>query len=328
MIFDLHCDTVWAIDQTKDKKNAYSLKKSSLQVDEEKLVRGGYIAQCFATFVPNNGERRLEKCVDMIALYYDELKKCPRLRPAYSYADIIQNQKDGVISAILTIEDGCPIGENFENLEKIYSLGVRMVCLTWNYPNALGYPNIDQSKKIAKADLFTPNTTRGLTDFGKAAVKKMNELGVIIDVSHLSDAGFYDVIKTSEQPIVASHSNARAVCKNVRNLTDDMLKKIADVGGMVGATYVNDFVFEDKNGAQDLLDGLILHIRHIKNVAGVDAIALGSDFDGAEKDETLSDASKVPLLVQRLEKEGFITEEIEKITYKNALRVFKNCLKS
>ena len=248
MIFDLHCDTVWAIDQTKDKENAYSLTKSSLQVDEEKLVCGGYIAQCFATFVPNKGERRLGKCADMIALYYQELKKCARLRPAYSYADLMQNRNDGYISAILTIEDGCPIGESFENLKRLYELGVRMVCLTWNYPNALGYPNIDQSKKTEKEDLFTPNNQHGLTDFGKATVKKMNELGMLVDVSHLSDAGFYDVIKTSEKPIVASHSNARTVCKNVRNLTDDMLKKIADVGGMVGATYVNDFVFEDKNG--------------------------------------------------------------------------------
>ncbi len=328
MIFDLHCDTVWAIDQTKDKKNTYALKKSSLQVDEEKLTCGGYTAQCFATFVPNNGERRFEKCTDMIALYYDELKKCTRLRPAYSYADLLQNQKLGYISAILTIEDGCPIGERLENLEKLYCLGVRMVCLTWNYPNSLGFPNIDQLKKIDKADLFTPDTARGLTDFGKATVKKMNELGVLVDVSHLSDAGFYDVIKTSAKPVVASHSNARSVCKNVRNLTDDMLKKIADVGGMVGATYVNDFVFEDKKERKNLLNGLVGHIKHMKNVAGVDTIALGSDFDGAEKDEWLSDASKVPLLVQRLEKEGFTTDEIEKITYKNALRVFKDCLKS
>lgn len=326
MIFDLHCDTVWAMSQAKEKGNTYSLQKSKLQVDEEKLVQGGYTAQCFAIFVPNDGGNRFEKCADMIALYYDELQKCKRLRPAYSYADLIKNQQGGYISAVLTMEDGCPIGESFENLQKLYDLGVRMVCLTWNYPNALGYPNIDQSRKVEKTDLFIPDTTHGLTDFGKAAVKRMNGLGVIADVSHLSDAGFYDVVKTSEKPVVASHSNARRACGIVRNLTDDMLKKLADTGGVVGVTYVNDFVFEKKR--ENLLDGLVRHIRHIKKVIGAEHVALGSDYDGADRDILLSDASKIPLLVQRLEREGFTTGEIENITYKNAFRVFKDCLKS
>ena len=150
---------------------------------------------------------------------------------------------------------------------------------------------------------------------------------MLVDVSHLSDAGFYDVAKIAKKPFVASHSNARGVCTHARNLTDKMLKKIADVGGMVGLTYVKAFLHTDKILGARTLDRLVEHIRYVRKIAGVDCIALGSDFDGADSDIELSDASKTPLLVSRLEKEGFSTLEIEKITYKNALRVFQSCFR-
>ncbi len=327
MIIDLHCDTVWAIEKAKEKGEECSLKRSSFQIDEEKLAKGNYFAQCFAMFVPNDGEHRFEKCTEMIALYYEELKRCERLAPAYSYADVIKNRENKKISAILTMEDGCPIGESLENLEKLYALGVRMVCLTWDYQNALGAPNRNKTLYGETPDPFTPERKRGLTDFGKDVVKKMNGIGIIVDVSHLSDAGFFDVAKVSEKPFVASHSNARALCRHVRNLTDEQLKLLADKGGVVGTTYVKGFLHEQGTVGAKTLDALMPHIRHIRNIIGVEHIALGSDFDGMDKDIQLCDASKVPLLVQRLEKEGFSTEEIEKITHKNALRVFKECLR-
>lgn len=328
MIFDLHCDTIWAIGNTQENRNPHALQKSRLQIDEEKLMQGGYLAQCFALFVPNNAPNRKEKCLQMASLFEEQVQNCTHMRPAYSYADLLKNQKDKKISAVLTMEDGCPLEGDLRSLQTFYDVGVRMICLSWNYPNALGFPNIDASKPIQKADLFTPDTRRGLTDFGKAVVKEMNELGIIVDVSHLSDAGFYDVINTTCKPVVASHSNARAVCGNVRNLTDDMLKKIADVGGRVGVTFVNDFVFDEKKAGETLCDGLVRHIRHVQKVAGLDCIALGSDFDGAEKDETLSGADKLPKLIRKLEEEKFTADEIEKITYRNALRVFADCLKA
>ena len=330
MIIDLHCDTVWAIDKakrlTKEKGKECSLQRSFFQIDEEKLIKGDYFAQCFATFVPNDGENRLERCKQLIALYNAELKKCKHLAPAYSYADLLKNRKNNKISAILTLEDGCPIGEKLENVQFLYDLGVRMACLTWNYPNAIGYPNLDASKG-QPLDIFTPDTSRGLTDFGKTVVEKMQETGMLVDVSHLSDAGFYDVAKIAKKPFVASHSNARGVCPHARNLTDKMLKKIADVGGMVGLTYVKAFLHTDKILGARTLDRLVEHIRYVRKIAGVDCIALGSDFDGADSDIELSDASKTPLLVSRLEKEGFSALEIEKITYKNALRVFQSCFR-
>ena len=326
-MIDLHCDTVWAIEKAKEKGEACSLKRSSFQIDEEKLIKGNYFAQCFAMFVPNNAENRFEKCAAMISLYYEELKKCERLVPAYSYADLIKNRENHKISAILTMEDGCPIGESLENLEKLYARGVRMVGLTWDYPNALGAPNRNKALYGENPDPFTPDTTRGLTELGKAAVKKMNELGVIVDVAHLSDAGFNDVANITQKPFVASHANARALCRHVRNLTDEQLKKLADKGGVVGTTYVKWFLHEREAEGAQTLDCLIPHIKHIQKIVGIEHIAIGSDYDGMKNDIALCDASKAPLLIARLEKEGFSTEEIEKITYKNALRVFKECLR-
>ena len=326
-MIDLHCDTVWAMDKARERGEGYSLRRSDFQIDEEKLVKGNYTAQCFAMFVPNNDDNRFEKCVDMISLYYEELKKCERLVPAYSYADIVENRKNNKISAILTMEDGCPIGESLENLEKLYALGVRMVCLTWDYQNTLGSPNRNKTLYGENPNPFVPDTTRGLTEFGKIAVKRMNELGVIVDVSHLSDAGFDDVANLAEKPFVASHANARALCKHVRNLTDEQLKKLADKGGVVGTTYVKWFLHEQGAEGAKTLDYLIPHIKHIKKVVGIEHIAIGSDYDGMDKNIELCDASKVPLLVQRLEREGFSIGEIEKITEQNALRVFRECVR-
>ena len=154
-------------------------------------------------------------------------------------------------------------------------------------------------------------------------VKEMNKLGMIVDVSHLSDKGFWDVINTSTKPIVASHSNARGVCKNVRNLTDEMIIALHKNGGVMGMNYCADFMDVDPEIGKNTIDCTIKHIKYIKELVGVDVIALGSDFDGIDPNIEIKDASLMPRLVERLKEEGFTEEEIEKITYKNALRVFK-----
>ena len=151
----------------------------------------------------------------------------------------------------------------------------------------------------------------------------MNKLGIIIDVSHLSDKGFYDVISLSEHPIIASHSNARSICGHVRNLTDDMLYKLAENGGITGINYAKQFMHDDEAYGRNTPECALRHIQYIKKKIGVDHIALGSDFDGIDPNIEISDASKTHLIIRALEKGGFSSEEIEKITYKNALRVFK-----
>ena len=245
------------------------------------------------------------------------------LAPVYNYADFEKNAKAGKISALLTMEDGCPIGENLNNLYALYDRGVRMICLLHNLINPIGNPNFGRCFSNGNPDTSTPNTQTGLTEFGQVLVQEMNKLGIVIDVSHLSDKGFYDVVKLSKRPIAASHSNTRSVCGHVRNLTDDMLYKLAQNGGVTGINYANHFLHNDEKLGKNTLDCAIEHIKHVKRKIGVNHIALGSDFDGIDPDIEISDASKTDLLIKKLEKSGFSSEEIEKICYKNALRIFK-----
>lgn len=326
-IFDLHCDTVWRIEQARSKRKKITLQKSCLQVDEEKLLSGGYFAQCFAIYTPNQFKNPYEKCLRAIDLYFQELKKCPSLAPVYNYADFNKNATAGKISAVLTMEDGCPIDEDFSKLDRLYRLGVRMICLTHNLVNQIGYPNYGKYLPDGRPDYLTPNVKTGLTEFGKTLIKRMNKTGIVVDLSHLSDKGFYEALACSEKPIIVSHSNARGVCKHVRNLTDDMLEKLADNGGIIGVNCVKNFLNDDVKKGEQTIACMIEHILYIKKKIGVEHIALGTDFDGIDPDIELADASKTPLLVTALERAGLTADEIDCITHKNALRVFKACWK-
>jgi membrane dipeptidase len=325
-IIDMHCDTIMALMNTND-----TLRKSNNMIDVEKLQKGNYMLQCFAMFVPykskdNENYSPFEVCNKMIDRYYQELEQNQDIiRPAFTYEDIENNIKNNKMTALLTIEEGGVCLGNIEFLRNFYRLGVRMMTLTWNFKNEIASPNIDYLNldiDLIKKEGFKPNTTDGLTPFGIEVVKEMNRLGMVIDCSHLGDKGFYDVIKYSEKPIVCSHSCSRTVCNHVRNMTDDMLLKLKENGGVVGINYCHDFIKEDKTIAT--IDDIIKHIIYIKNLIGVDYIGLGSDFDGiSNKDLELKDASMMPKLIDRLIEVGFTTDEIDKICYKNVLRVFK-----
>ena len=153
----------------------------------------------------------------------------------------------------------------------------------------------------------------------------MNQLGMIIDVSHLSDKGFYDVIEHSSVPLVASHSNARSICSVSRNLTDDMILKIKERHGLIGINFCPDFVSLENQDKE--IENIVKHIKHIKSIAGTGIIALGTDFDGIPTPNGLEDASKMYLLEEALYNEGFSKEDIEKIFYKNFLRLLKRVCK-
>ena len=150
-------------------------------------------------------------------------------------------------------------------------------------------------------------------------------MGIIIDVSHLSDAGFYDVLKYTKAPFVASHSNARSICPHARNMSDDMIKQLAKRGGVIGINYAAGFL--EENGKKSRIDAMVKHIQYIKELAGIDCIGLGSDFDGISQNLEMKDCSYLPLLEQALYKQGFNKSEIEKIFYKNVLRIYQQVLK-
>ena len=327
-IIDMHCDTIMALMHSN-----HELRKNDHMIDLEKLKKGDYLLQCFAMFVPYASRKEDEKyspfeyCHKMIDKYYQELDKNEDLiAPAFTYRDIEKNMADGKMTALLTIEEGGVCLGNIEFLRNFYRLGVRMITLTWNFKNEIASPNIDYfsiTKEQIKKEGLKPNLTDGLTEFGIEVVKEMNRLGMVIDCSHLGDKGFYDVIKYSTKPIVCSHSCSRSICNHVRNMTDDMLFKLKENGGVVGINYCHDFIKEDKSIAT--IKDVVKHIVYIKDLIGIDYIGLGSDFDGiGNSDIELKDATMMNLLIDELRIQEFSEEDIDKICYLNVLRVFKN----
>jgi len=325
---DMHCDTITALLQQKKDNINQSLRKNDLQVDLEKLRQGDYLLQNFAVFTHLGKNDRLLHVQEAIDLYYQEIEKNNDIiKPVFSYEDIINNHQNGYISAMLTLEEGDVVFNSLALLRNYYRLGVRMITLTWNFQNAIGHPNFESHKDMTFEDLYKINTTDGLTPFGINYIKEMERLGIIIDVSHLSDAGFYDVLKYTKKPFVASHSNARSVCGVARNLSDDMIRKLAQRGGVIGINYYGDFLQESKEGnAPSRIDDIIKHIQHIVSIGGMDCIGLGSDFDGIDDNLELINAAYVPKLQKALQQHGFTQENIEKIFYKNVMRVYREIL--
>lgn len=329
-VIDMHCDTIMAIYEGEKKNEMIELRQNDLNISVDKMEKGDYLAQCFAMFVPlGNVENAFETVNEMIDVFYQELdKNSDKLALALNYEDIVQNQKEGKMSAVLTIEEGGTTKGNLHFLRNLYRLGVRMITLTWNYENGIGFPNL-MKNAAGTSDSTIPNTKDGLTKEGIALVQEMERLGIIIDVSHLSDAGFYDVLKYTTKPFVASHSNARGQCSHVRNMTDDMILKLAQRGGVMGINYAASFLevpsIDDPN-FMSTIDNMVKHIQYIKNLAGIDCIGLGSDFDGIPQNLEMKDASELPLLEKAMKEAGFSQEEIEKVFYKNVLRVFKEVL--
>lgn len=332
-VADMHCDTISALFQMRSSEGASAnggLLKNGLHIDLEKLEKGGCFLQNFALFVAlSEHSDPLQACVALADLYYEELEKnSGRIRPVYCYEDIVRNRREGKLSALLTVEEGAVCKGRLDHLRLLYRLGVRMLTLTWNFPNELGWPNVRMPEKDSGAapDFSTPDRKHGLTETGFAFLAEMERLGMIVDVSHLSDAGFWDVVRAAKKPFVASHSNARAVCAHVRNLDDDMIRALAEKGGITGLNFCPSFLKKEEGGGVSL-DDIAAHARHIVNVGGEGCLGLGSDFDGIPTNKAIPDASCLPFLADALKKAGFSQRQIDGIFCENVLRVYREVLK-
>jgi len=304
-LFDLHCDTISKCEEEKKK-----LKRNDLHVDLEKMKKADSFAQCFAIYIDQ------KKCDEMQLTAYEKYKRILK----YFQAELSENKDQivqvsgscelesnfqmGKISAILTVEGGEILGENLDILDEVYSDGVRLMTLTWNYENAIGYPH---------------GSSQGLKVFGFEVVEKMNDLGMLIDISHLSDKGFYDVLSASKKPVIATHSCARSICCHTRNMNDEMLWALGENGGVVGLNFFRNFLIN--SAEKSSLDMVLQHAKHIVNCAGIDALALGSDFDGIDGEIEWKDYSGMQMVADTLST-YFKEKELEKICYKNACRIF------
>lgn len=308
---DLHCDT---IDRLIEVENDTKLLSNNHTVDLNKLKKGKCLAQTFALYVDIADHKSpYERCIKMANKFTEEIQLNSNIiRLATNYDEILENEHNGKINALLAIEEGAVLEGKIDKLQKFYDIGVRMMTLTWNHENEIGYPH--------NRPEFSQ---KGLKEFGVEVVHKMNKLGMIIDVSHLSDAGFYDVANLSKRPFIATHSNSRYIQNHTRNLNDDMIKVLANKGGVTGINFCSAFLGDSKIST---IKDMVRHIKHIRNVGGIDVVALGSDFDGIGCEVEIADVSEMGKLSVELEKEGFSIDEIEKIYYKNALRVIKDVL--
>ncbi|MCM1102687.1 MAG: dipeptidase [Clostridium sp.] len=346
--FDFHCDTLTVCEE----QGLPMRSNARTQLDFVRLRQAGAYAQCFAVFFDRDALkkqgvsawRRYEQLRDH---FYAELQNNrDAVRQVRTAQELAEAERDGVTGAILTVEGGELLGgEPFggaqasaageqvsvegareekragslhnaggrvssgeidilrARLARMRSDGVRLLTLTWNHENVLGYPN---------------GSAGGLKQAGYEAVAFMQELGMLVDVSHLSDRGFWDVMDSAKKPVIASHSCARSLCGHPRNLTDAQLKAIGENGGVVGVNFHAPFLKE--NGVSGSIQDVVRHLRHIISCAGSEAAAFGSDYDGMQGTPEWGGCEGMPRLIEALSG-YFDADTMEKICYRNAERL-------
>lgn len=225
--------------------------------------------------------------------------------------------REGTVTAIVHMEGAEPIAPDLSNLEDWYERGLRSIGLVWSRPNAF-------AEGVPFRFPSSPDTGPGLTDAGRDLVRACNRLGILLDLSHLNEAGFWDVAALSDRPLVATHSNAHALSPSSRNLTDAQLDAIRDSGGVVGVNFAVGFLREDGvNDSATSIGEIVRHVDYLTQRMGVDHVAFGSDFDGALISEELGGAAGLPKLVEALRGGGYDDEAVAKITHENWLRVLR-----
>jgi len=305
---DLHCDTV-----TKCLDAGANFFNGNLHSSIKNLTLSGATAQCFAIFTEGaNAKDYFFKC---LKFYSEQIIKNERyLAPVTNFSEYKTARKNKKIACVLTVENLGFIGEDLSLINRLKKLGVCMASLVWNNKNSLASPNLVCEN--GKANPFK-RCNAGLTDLGKSAIKALCENKIIIDISHLSDGGVNEILSSVRLPVVASHSNAFSVRRVSRNLQDSQIKKIADLGGVVGVNFCRAFL-----GKGDAFNAILKHINHLILVGGEEVVAFGSDFDGITAPKKLQSAKKMPNLLSFLRKR-LPARVCEKLFYKNFERVFK-----
>lgn len=310
LIFDAHIDTL----------SRLLLSRQTLEEDEGHVnlnnIRHGKLgAQFWAAFVHPRYYHglALHNTLEMIDLFWQLMEDYQEdLCFAGSGQEISQIQQSGRLACLLAVEGGEALEGKLANLRNLHRLGVRLLTLTWNFRNDL-----------ASGQLEGPGGG-GLSCFGREVVEEMNRLRMLIDVSHLNEPGFWDVIETSTRPIIASHSNAQALCHHPRNLTDEQIRAIADGGGVVGVNFYTRFLSSER---QPTAADVVRHIDYLVNVGGIDSVGLGSDFDGiSDTPEGLENCSQTLSIAALLAKRDYPEDAIEKIMGGNLLRLCMDVL--
>ena len=323
-VLDSHCDTPSLMIRGLD----IGLDNDKGHVDFPKLSAGGVDASFFALYTSAEltPEQALARVMEMLAAIRDALDKYKdKAALALSPSEALSNKSKGLFSILLGMENGSPIQKSLSLLRLFYKMGVRYMTLTHNADNEIA-DSAAEGKRWG-----------GLSPFGIEVVEEMNRLGMIIDVAHASDLTFNDIIKYSKSPVVSTHSCCRALASHPRNMTDDMIKLMADKGGVIQINFypvfLSDSFARDYSTRGELAfpkptaEDVVRHIDHAVNVAGVEHVGIGTDFDGIEVTPYgLENISKLPLVFDLLIKKGYSEDQIEKIAGNNFLRVFNEVI--
>ena len=303
-LFDLHCDTASEIFNNK-----INLGENNLHIDLKRGKAFDAFCQVFAFFIPDglNREKSKSLLLDMhryfehqLSLNNESILLCKNSR------DITNAIAVGKIAAIYSIENGAALGRSIEMLDFCKEIGVKFISITWNGENNLGYGRRCEGK---------------LKPFGIKAVKRMNELGIVPDISHLNDEGAWQVLELVDGPVAATHSNSRAMLDNKRNLTDEQFKAIVERGGIVGINLYPPFLSGHIFAG---FDDILRHIYHFLELGGEDTLAFGADFDGAYMDKKWNGVQFMPKLYDYLGEHGIDEDILDKIFFENAFNFFVN----
>lgn len=310
-IFDLHADIGYDILEQLEKGNDSPLKSRHL----DKLFRGEVQGVAAASyFVGEEDWQRMQKMVSASRSEIEQNKDQVAL--ILNPNDVCEDK----LNMMMSVEGMCGIRDHVsEKIDWLYDKGVRLASLCWNDENAL-------------ATGVKGNPLRGLSDLGKEAIKRMNEIGMMIDVSHNNEKTFWDILETSSMPVMATHSNVRKYCNVERNLTDQQIKALGMTGGLIGMNAARNFISEDENKKNSLQ--LARHARYIADLIGVEHVGIGMDFMdflGDYGDTSMADdlrnASMIQNLVESLRQNGFNEKEIEMICWKNAVNFMRKIMK-
>jgi len=311
IVVDAHCDTLLSVQAGE---RGLAERSTQGQIDIPRLLDGGVTAQVFALFIedrylPAAAAKQTLRLLD--TLYGALTDHAAQLMLALKAEDIERAKAEHKVAAIIGFEGAEALEGELGLLRMFYRLGLRLLTIAWSRRN-------QAADGVAEA-----GTGGGLTNFGRQLVEQCNKLGIVLDISHLAPAGVADVLEASTAPIVASHSNAHALCPDARNLTDEQLAGVARTGGVVGVTFVPAFIDQDEEQAS--LNRLLYHIDHIVGVAGIDHVGLGSDFDGfgPQSPQGLEDVTCMPGITAGLVERGYSTDDVRKILGLNFLRVFR-----
>jgi membrane dipeptidase len=348
LVLDGHNDTLLNLHLPDRGQGRSFFERSELgHIDLPRAREGGFGGGFFACYVPNpeddgwNEETALSLTEDGY-----EVSDAPPLDPNYArdFADglveglfglqsgdglrIVRTAdelegclREGIMAAILHFEGAENLGPDPGALEELYEVGLRSLGLVWSRPN-------DYAHGVPFRFPSSPDTGPGLSGAGRELVGECNRLGVLIDLSHINERGFWDVAEISDAPLVATHSNAHALCPASRNLTDRQLDAIRDSDGMVGVNFAVAFLREDGGEAVDTpLETVVRHVDYLVERVGIDRVGFGSDFDGAKVPKELGDVSGLPVLLAALRAGGYDEKALEKLAHGNWIRVLRTTWK-